>query len=74
MALSNQDAVELWEDHVGDSGEAPTDDELTDFANAVAAKVLGDAATAWTAHQKAHMGKGTVQQIAPWLLERAKGE
>lgn len=29
------DAVQLWEDTVGDSGESPTDAELLAFANAV---------------------------------------
>jgi hypothetical protein len=36
-AMSEREAVRLWEDTVGDSGEAPTDEELTTFANAVLA-------------------------------------
>lgn len=31
--LSREEAVKLWEDTVGDSGQAPTDDELLAFAN-----------------------------------------
>lgn len=34
-ALSTEEAVQLWEDHVGDSGKSPTDEEIRDFANAV---------------------------------------
>jgi hypothetical protein len=33
--VSQKDAVQLWEDHVGDSGHAPTDEELHKFAQAV---------------------------------------
>lgn len=32
-------AITLWEDRVGDSGEAPTDDELHTFALAVESAV-----------------------------------
>ena len=35
LTISTQEAVCLWDDSVGDSGKAPTDQELTDFANAV---------------------------------------
>jgi hypothetical protein len=34
-SISERDAVRIWEDSVGDSGDAPTDAELTAFANAV---------------------------------------
>lgn len=33
--ITEQQAVRLWEDTVGDSGEPPTNYELTVFANAV---------------------------------------
>lgn len=33
--VTKQRAIELWEDHVGDSGRAPTDVELHLFAIAV---------------------------------------
>lgn len=35
------------------------------------AEALREAAKDWTAHQREHMGKGTVQQIAVWLNKRA---
>jgi hypothetical protein len=43
----------------------------TDTKESVAA-ALESAATDWTAHQREHMGKGTVQQIAVWLRKRAE--
>ena len=36
--MNKKQAVRLWEDIVGDSGEAPTDTELWQFANAVEEK------------------------------------
>lgn len=46
--MDEREVVRLWEDTVGDSGEAPTDEELTTFANAVhrlaTANALEDAA------------------------------
>lgn len=46
--VTEQHAVWLWEDSVGDSDKAPTDEELTTFANAVyrlaSSKALEDAA------------------------------
>lgn len=33
--ISRAEAVRVWEDAVGDSGQAPTDDELATFARAV---------------------------------------
>jgi hypothetical protein len=36
--VTRQEAVCIWEDHVGDSGHAPTDDELHTFALAVEEK------------------------------------
>lgn len=36
--VTKQEAVQLWEDHVGDSGLAPTDEELHTFALAVEEK------------------------------------
>lgn len=33
--ISEQMAIEIWEDYVGDSGKAPTNVELQSFANAV---------------------------------------
>lgn len=68
--MSEQDAVLLWEDNAGDSGESPTPEELRTFARAVADRTLEDAASDWPKHQWANMGKGTVQQIAVWLRER----
>lgn len=35
MIITTHQAVCLWEDAVGDSGESPTDEELATFANAV---------------------------------------
>ena len=37
----------------------------------VIATALEAAAIDWTAHQRANMGRGTVQQISVWLRERA---
>lgn len=36
--VTKHEAVCLWEDHVGDSGKAPTDEELHAFALAIEAK------------------------------------
>lgn len=36
--VTQKEAVQLWEDHVGDSGHAPTDEELHAFALAVEEK------------------------------------
>lgn len=36
--VTPKEAVQLWEDHVGDSGRAPTDVELHTFALAVEEK------------------------------------
>lgn len=36
--VTQKQAVQLWEDHVGDSGQAPTDKELHAFALAVEEK------------------------------------
>jgi hypothetical protein len=36
--VTKHEAVCLWEDHVGDSGQAPTDEELHTFARAVEEK------------------------------------
>jgi hypothetical protein len=36
--VTKKDAVQIWEDHVGDSGRAPTDDELHAFALAIEEK------------------------------------
>jgi hypothetical protein len=36
--VTKKQAVQLWEDHVGDSGRAPTDEELHAFAVAVEEK------------------------------------
>lgn len=36
--VTQKQAVQLWEDHVGDSGHAPTDEELHAFALAVEEK------------------------------------
>jgi hypothetical protein len=36
--VTPKEAVQLWEDHVGDSGQAPTDEELHKFAQAVEEK------------------------------------
>lgn len=36
--VTQKQAVQLWEDHVGDSGRAPTDKELHAFALAVEEK------------------------------------
>lgn len=36
--VTRLEAIQLWEDHVGDSGRAPTDDELHAFALAVEEK------------------------------------
>jgi hypothetical protein len=41
-------------------------------ANEAVAEALELAATDWTAHQREHMGKGTVQQISVWLRKRAE--
>lgn len=38
--MNKHEAVRLWEDHVGDSGMCPTDDELHQFALAVQAHTL----------------------------------
>lgn len=38
--MSKSDVVKLWEDTVGDSGEAPTDEELWEFALAVERRLL----------------------------------
>lgn len=39
------EAVCLWEDNVGDSGRAPTDTELHDFAQAVQRATLNNRIT-----------------------------
>jgi hypothetical protein len=44
---------------------------LTAAAPFIAAQTLNEAATDWTEHQRANMGKGTVQQISTWLRDRA---
>lgn len=36
--VTQKQAVQLWEDHVGDSGHAPTDEELHAFAIAMEEK------------------------------------
>ena len=36
--VTQKQAVQLWEDHVGDSGHTPTDEELHKFAQAVEEK------------------------------------
>lgn len=36
--MNKKQAVQLWEDTVGDSGDAPTDVELWEYANAVEEK------------------------------------
>ena len=33
--ITSAQAAQIWEDTVGDSGKAPTDEELAAFANAV---------------------------------------
>lgn len=43
--MDDSDIIKLWEDTVGDSGEAPTDKELCDFARAVYFHALDSAAT-----------------------------
>jgi hypothetical protein len=46
--MAEGEAVKLWEDAVGDSGQAPTDKELATFANAVlAANGYGKLEEAW---------------------------
>jgi hypothetical protein len=48
--VEHDEAVRLWEDNVGDSGEAPTGYELHVFANAVrthSLKPLVDLAEGW---------------------------
>lgn len=41
--LDSKKATQLWEDYVGDSGKAPTTEELTKFAKSVEIKALVDA-------------------------------
>lgn len=48
--VTQHEAVCLWEDNVGDSGKAPTDEELHAYANAVhkqAVQPLIDLAEGW---------------------------
>jgi len=44
------DPISLWEDTVGDSGKAPTDDELTAYATAVQSAVLKAVASVLDSH------------------------
>lgn len=49
--VTRHEAVCIWEDNVGDSGDAPTDEELHTFATAVhkqATQPLVDLAEGWS--------------------------
>jgi hypothetical protein len=62
--VTHNEAVRLWEDNVGDSGEAPTGYELHVFANAVrvhSMQPLVDLAEGWTKRATA------LEEKAAWL-------